>query len=64
MYGWLWNHLPGPLSVRVLIAAVLFLLVVMVLFLWVFPWIEPRLPFTDVTVDESSSVGSARTLGP
>ena len=53
MYGWLWRHLPGPTAVRVVIALLLFVAVVAVLFLWVFPWVEPRLPFTDVTVDES-----------
>jgi hypothetical protein len=51
MYAWIWNHLPGPVPVRVLISAVLLLAIVAALFLWVFPWLEPRLPFTDVTVD-------------
>lgn len=55
MYGWIWNHLPGPTAVRALICAVAFVAVVAVLFTWVFPWIEPRLPFTDVTVDSMSS---------
>lgn len=66
MYGWLWNHLPGPLPVRVALAIVLFVLVVAALFLWVFPWLEPRLPFTDVTVDDSAAPAAAvtvRTLG-
>ncbi len=39
----------------VVIALLLFVAVVAVLFLWVFPWVEPRLPFTDVTVDESAA---------
>ena len=43
MYGWLWRHLPGPAPVRALIALALFIGVVAVLFLWVFPWLEPRL---------------------
>lgn len=55
MYGWLWGHLPGPTPVRVVVVLVLFVAVVAVLFGWVFPWLEPRLPFTDVTVDESSA---------
>jgi hypothetical protein len=55
MYGWLWRHLPGPTPVRIVIALLLFVAVVAVLFLWVFPWVEPRLPFTDVTVDESAA---------
>jgi hypothetical protein len=48
--------------VRVLAAVMLFLLVVVVLFGWVFPWLEPRLPFTEVTVDESAAAAPARTL--
>ena len=55
MYAWIWNHLPGPTSVRVLVAVVLVLAIVVLLFGWVFPWLEPRLPFTDVTVDTSAS---------
>ena len=57
MYGWIWNHLPGPTAVRALICAVAFAGLVAVLFTWVFPWLEPRLPFTDVTVDGMSSTG-------
>lgn len=57
MYGWLWRHLPGPTAVRVVLALVLFGVVVAALFVWVFPWVEPRLPFTDVTVDESAAHG-------
>lgn len=58
MYGWLWRHLPGPTAVRVVVALVLFALVVAGLFVWVFPWVEPRLPFTEVTVDESAAGAS------
>lgn len=50
MYAWLWRHLPGPAAVRVVILAIAFLVVVAVLFSWVFPWLEPRLPFNHVTV--------------
>ena len=55
MYAWVWRHLPGNAAARVVVAVLLFVAVVAVLFLWVFPWIEPRLPFTDVTVDESAA---------
>jgi hypothetical protein len=63
VYAWLWNRLPGPFYVRFAVAVVLFILVVALLFLWVFPWLEPRLPFTDVTVDQSATAAVARTLG-
>ena len=33
-------------------ALVLIVAVVALLFVVVFPWVEPRLPFTNVTVDE------------
>ena len=52
MYGWVWRRLPGPLPVRIGLAAALVLAAVAVLFLWVFPWAETTLPFLDVTVDE------------
>jgi len=50
VYGWLWRHLPGGPLVRALTALVLLLAVIALLFLVVFPWAEPRLPFQDVTV--------------
>lgn len=49
MYAWIWRHLPGPLAVRVGTAAVLVLGVVALLMFVVFPWLEPKLPFNDVT---------------
>lgn len=54
MYPWLWRHLPGPVAVRVVCCVVLALLVVAVLFLVVFPWVDPRLPFNHVTVSRSA----------
>ena len=49
MYGWIWRHLPGPTAVRVVAALLLVIGVVAVLLFVVFPWVEPRLPFNDVT---------------
>ena len=51
MYPWIWRHLPGPALVRLVIVLFLVAALVVLLYGWVFPWIEPRLPFTDVTVD-------------
>ena len=51
MYGWIWRHLPGPLLVRLVLALVLVAAVVALLMLVVFPAVEPRLPWTDVTVE-------------
>ncbi|HSV67658.1 MAG TPA: hypothetical protein VLJ59_17365 [Mycobacteriales bacterium] len=52
MYTWLWHKLPGGTVGKIVGALVLFALVVAVLFFVVFPWVEPRLPFNDVTVNQ------------
>jgi accessory gene regulator protein AgrB len=49
MYGWIWRHLPGPLAVRVVEALLLACAVIALLLFVVFPWVEPRLPFNQVT---------------
>jgi hypothetical protein len=54
MYAWIWRHLPGPLVVRVLLSLALTAVVVVLLFAFVFPWLEPRLPFTEVYETTSS----------
>jgi len=51
MYAWIWRHLPGGTRTRALIALLLALAVAALLLFVVFPWVEPRLPFNDVTVD-------------
>jgi hypothetical protein len=52
VYGFLWRHLPGPTAAKAVTALVLALAVVALLLFVVFPWVEPRLPFNDVTVDQ------------
>lgn len=50
MYVWIWRHLPGPVAVK-LVQVVLLLAAVSALLLFVvFPWIEPHLPISQVTV--------------
>ncbi|MEU6128832.1 hypothetical protein ABZ805_06625 [Saccharopolyspora sp. NPDC047091] len=49
MYHWIWRHLPGPLPVKIVEAVVIVLVVVALLLFVVFPWLEPLLPFNDVT---------------
>jgi hypothetical protein len=51
MYSWIWRHLPGGTGSRALLSLVLVAAVAAVLLFVVFPWVEPRLPFNDVTVD-------------
>lgn len=50
MYAALWRRLPGPLWVRVLLAAALVVLVLAACVTWVFPAVAPYVPFNDVTV--------------
>jgi hypothetical protein len=47
--------------VKALEALVLAVAVVALLFLVVFPWLEPRLPFNDVTVDQPPSISATPT---
>jgi hypothetical protein len=49
VYAWIWRNLPGPFAVRLLTAGILVAAVLALLFLVVFPWAEPRLPFNEVT---------------
>ena len=56
MYGWLWRRLPGPLAARLLQALLLMAGLVTLLFLVVFPQIEPLLPYSDVTVNRGPQV--------
>lgn len=49
MYAWIWRQLPGPFAVRIVTAVVLVLGVVALLMFVLFPWLEPKLPFNDVT---------------
>ncbi|HEY9409016.1 MAG TPA: hypothetical protein VIP77_05490 [Jiangellaceae bacterium] len=50
MYGWVWSHLPGPWPLRLVIFLILIALIVVALFLWVFPWAEEAFNINDVTV--------------
>ena len=51
MYSWIWRHLPGGTTVRALLALVLVAAVSALLLFVVFPYVEPYVPFADVTVD-------------
>lgn len=52
MYSWIWRHLPGGTAIKAVTALVLMLGVCALLLFVVFPWVEPRLPFNDVTVGD------------
>lgn len=53
MYAALWRILPGPAWLKVIECLVLLGLVCAVLLLWVFPAIEPHLPFDRIVIGES-----------
>jgi hypothetical protein len=52
MYTWIWRKLPGSLSLKIIQAGLLVALVVALLLFVIFPWVEPRLPFNEVTVNQ------------
>jgi hypothetical protein len=52
MYTWLWRKLPGGLPGKIAGCTVLALAVVALLFYVVFPWVDPRLPFNQVTINQ------------
>lgn len=52
MYPWIWRHLPGGTAIKAVTALVLVLGVCALLLFVIFPWVEPQLPFNDVTVGD------------
>jgi hypothetical protein len=50
MYSWIWRSLRGGLPGKVIGVIVLVATVAALLWFLVFPWIDPLLPFNDVTV--------------
>ncbi|HET8583451.1 MAG TPA: hypothetical protein VFL65_09370 [Jatrophihabitans sp.] len=50
MYTWIWRHLPGPVSIRLVQVLFLIAAVSALLLFVIFPWIEPHLPISQVTV--------------
>ena len=51
MYGWIWRHLPGGRAGKILGSLLLVLAVSAVLLFFVFPWVEPFLPYNNLTVE-------------
>jgi len=63
VYVWIWRHLPGGLAGKVAGSVLLLAAAAAFLFLVVFPAVEPRLPFNDVTVDPSSLRAGPQAFG-
>jgi hypothetical protein len=51
MYTFIWRRLPGGIPGKLVGCAVLLFAVLVLLFLVIFPWAGPKLPFNHVTVD-------------
>ena len=51
MYIWIWRKLPGGVPGKLVGSLALIAAVVVLLFLVVFPWASPKLPFNHVTVN-------------
>ena len=52
MYAALWNLLPGPVWLRLILVLVLVVLVLAACVLFVFPWLNTFVNVTDVTVGQ------------
>lgn len=52
MYVWIWRHLPGPVAGKLVQLLLLLAAVSALLLFVVFPWIEPHLPISQVTVPQ------------
>jgi hypothetical protein len=61
VFAWIWSHLPGSTAVRALQSVLIVALLVVLLFLVVFPWLTDVLPFTNTTV---GSLEAARNASP
>jgi hypothetical protein len=55
MYVWIWRHLPGNAWLRMFESLLIVAAVCALLLFVVFPWAEPKLPFNDVTIDNSGT---------
>jgi hypothetical protein len=51
VYGWIWRTLPGNLAAKTAESLVLLLGVLALLFFVLFPFVEPRLPWNESTVN-------------
>ncbi len=52
MYAALWRLFPGPWPAKLALALLLVVGVLALLYLVVFPWLEPLLPFDEITLGE------------
>jgi hypothetical protein len=51
MYAWIWRRLPGEWPAKTAIAIGLVIVVMVILWYFVFPWVEEAIQFDHGTVD-------------
>jgi hypothetical protein len=51
MYAWIWRKLPFGLPGKLVGSVVLVIAVLALLWYFIFPWVEPLLPFDDAQID-------------
>ncbi|WP_432245345.1 hypothetical protein ACRB8A_00100 [Arthrobacter sp. G.S.26] len=54
MYSWLFHHLPGPMWLRIAISLVLIGVALVLMVLYLFPWMSQYTQFTDSTIGSQS----------
>lgn len=55
MYAWIFRNLPGPLWLRIIEALILIAAIVLLLMVYVFPWLNEHLSlFTDSTIGQGT----------
>jgi hypothetical protein len=50
----MWRQLPGPWFARLAVTLVVAFFVLYLLFEHVFPWLDPKLPFNQVELDDGA----------
>jgi hypothetical protein len=55
MYAWLWRHLPGNTVERTCVMLAAVIIVGLLLWYFLFPWVEPKLQFDHGTVGGGTS---------
>ncbi|APT85693.1 hypothetical protein [Corynebacterium aquilae] len=50
MYAFIWNHLPGPVIVKAILALAILAAIFYLLMAYVFPYVSTLMPYNDVAV--------------
>lgn len=64
MYGWIWRKLPLGVPGKIIGSLLLVVAVGAALWYWVFPAVDPLLPFNDVQVGDTSPASHAPSPSP